>query len=350
LGIRVSTILKALQRLEDEKSADAGRSLDEQVVARRPPPDPERRGLGIGAVAIGGLAIVGAAFWFLFAREDPDAEVAMESPPPAAAESAAATEQEVAAEKPRRRSAARPAPAARAQQDSSEVEISPVVEVVKRLDEPPADSAAPAASPKRVASPVKPGAERPARRPSARKPEPQVARGAAKPRPAPKQVADARPPAAQISKNSAPAKPAPAPPAPVEVAAAAPKPAPAPPVPVEVAAVAPKPAPAPPAPVEVAAVAAKPAPIAASASIPASIREPGQRVVQRAKLPALNVQKTIWHPDADRRVAVVKLIDAEEVLRLKEGDAVGPLVVKTINPGSVLFNHDSIEIRYNVGG
>jgi hypothetical protein len=86
------------------------------------------------------------------------------------------------------------------------------------------------------------------------------------------------------------------------------------------------------------------------ASIPAPIREPGQRVIQRANLPAFNVQKTIWHPDAYRRVAVVKLIDADEVLRLKEGDAVGPLVVRTINPGSVLFNHDGIEIRYNVGG
>jgi len=316
LGIRVSTILKALQRLEDEKSAGAERSLDERVVARRPPPDPERRGLRIGAVAIGGLAVVAAAFWFWFAREDPDAEVAMEPPPPAAAAPAAAAKQEVAAKKPRRRSTARQAPAARAKQDSSEVEISSVVEVVKRLDEPPAESAESAAPPKRAASPVKAGAERPTRRPSARKPEPQVARGAAEPRPAPKQVANAKPSAAQISENSAPAKPAPAPPAPVEVAA----------------------------------VAAKPAPIAASASIPAPIRESEQRVVQRAKLPALNVQKTIWHPDADRRVAVVKLIDAEEVLRLKEGDAVGPLVVKTINPGSVLFNHDSIEIRYNVGG
>jgi hypothetical protein len=110
-----------------------------------------------------------------------------------------------------------------------------------------------------------------------------------------------------------------------------------------------KPAPAPPAPVEVAVVAAKPAPTAVSASIPAPIREPEQKVVQRAKLPELSIEKTIWHPDADRRVAIVKLIDAEEVLHLKEGDAIGPLVVKTINPGSVLFNHDSIEIRYNVG-
>jgi hypothetical protein len=103
------------------------------------------------------------------------------------------------------------------------------------------------------------------------------------------------------------------------------------------------------APVEVAAVAPKPAPIAASTSIPAAIREPEKKLVQRAKIPGLSVEKTIWHPDADRRVAVVKLIDDEGVLRLKEGDAVGPLVIKTINPGSVLFNHDGIEIKYNVG-
>ena len=345
----MSTILKALQRLEDEKSAGVQRSLDEQVVARRPPPDPERRGLRIGAVAIGGLAVAAVAFFFWSTREDPDAEVAMEPPSPATAPAAAATTK-VAAEKPRRKPSARPAPAARAQQDSSEVEISSVVEVVELLDAPPADSAAPAASPKRVAPPAKAGSKRPARRPSVSKPDPQVARDVAQPKPAPKQVANAKPPAIQISGNSAPAKPAPAPPAPVEAAAVAPKLAPAPPAPVEAAAVAPKLAPAPPAPVEVAAVAPKPALTAVSESIPAPIRETERKIVQRAKFPALNVEKTIWHPDADRRVAVVKLIDAEEVLRLKEGDAIGPLVVKTINPGSVLFNHDGIEIRYNVGG
>jgi hypothetical protein len=137
--------------------------------------------------------------------------------------------------------------------------------------------------------------------------------------------------------------------APVETTAVASKPAPAPPAPVEVAAVAPKLAPASPPPVEVAAAGPKPALIAASASIPAAIREPENKVVRRAKVPALSVEKTIWHPDADRRVAVVKLIDDEGVLRLKEGDAIGPLVIKTINPGSVLFNHDGIEITYNVG-
>jgi hypothetical protein len=272
----------------------------------------------------------------------------------------------VAAEKPRRRPSARPAPAARAQQDSSEVEISSVVEVVKHLDAPPADSAAGAASPKHATPATEAGTVRPARRPSARKPEPQVASAAAEAKPAPKQVANAKPPATQISENAASAKSAPVPSIPVEVAAVdsksapvpsapvettavASKPAPAPPAPVEVAAVAPKLAPASPPPVEVAAAGPKPALIAASASIPAAIREPENKVVRRAKVPALSVEKTIWHPDADRRVAVVKLIDDEGVLRLKEGDAIGPLVIKTINPGSVLFNHDGIEIKYNVG-
>ena len=313
----MSTILKALQRLEDEKSANVERSLNEQVVAHRPPPAPERRGLRIGAIAIGGLAVAAAVFYFWPAGEETNAEVAMESAPAAAAP---VTTAEVAAEKPRRRRSARPAPAARAQQDSSEVEISPVIEVVKVLDAPPADSGesdsgAPAALPKSAAALAQAGAQRPARRPNVSKPDPQVARGPAQPIPAPKPIAAAKPPATQISGNPAPAKPVPAPPAPVEIAAVAPK----------------------------------PAPTAATAPIPAATREPARRIVQRAKIPAFSVEKTIWHPDADRRVAVVKLVDAEEILRLKEGDAVGPLVVKTIRPGSVLFDHDDIEIRYNVG-
>ena len=311
----MSTILKALQRLEDEKSANVERSLNEQVVAHRPPPDPERRGLRIGAIAIGGLAVAATAFYFWPAGEEPTAEVAME-PAPAAA--VPVTTAEVAAEKPRRRRSARSAPAARAQQDSSEVEISPVVEVVKLLDAPPADSGesdsdASAALTKSAAPLAQAGARRPARRPNVGKPDSQVAHGSAQPIPAPKQVAETKPPATQISGSSVPAKPVPAPPAPVEIAAVAPKSAP-------------------------------------TAPIPAAIQEPTRKIVRRAKIPAFTVEKTIWHPDADRRVAVVKLVDAEETLRLKEGDAIGPLVVKIIKPGSVLFDHDDIEIRYNVGG
>jgi hypothetical protein len=215
----------------------------------------------------------------------------MESPPPAAAP-AAKTAQKVAAEKPRRKRSSRTSPAARAQKDSSEVKVSPVVEVVKRLDVPLDDAAvSKRAATKRAAPRAEAGARRPVRLPNARKPDPQVVREAAEP----------------------------------------------------------KPAPAPSTPVETAAVVPNPASTATSALIPAAIREPEQEVIQRAEIPTLNIEKTIWHPDADRRVAVVKLVDAEEILRLKEGDAVGPLVVKAIKPGSVLFNYNGIEIVYNVG-
>ena len=328
----MSTILKALQRLEDEKSANVEHSLDEQIVAQRPPPAPDRRGLRIGAIAIGGLAVAVAAFFFWFTRKDPVAEVAMELPPPAVASVVAAV-QEVAAEKPRRKPLARPAPAARAQQDLPEVEVASIIEVVKRLDAQPADTGESAASSKHAAPTAKADAAQPAQRPSARKPDTQVAHEPAQPRPAQKQIANAKLPAIQISENSVPEKPVPAPPAPAKTVA-----------------VVEKPVPAPLAPVEIVAVAEKPAPTAAPMLIQASIQELEKKVVQRAKLPALSVEKTIWHPDADRRVAIVKLIGAEGALRLKEGDAVGPLVVEVIKPGSVLFNHDGIEIQYNVGG
>jgi hypothetical protein len=363
----VSTILKALQRLEDEKSANAKRSLDEQVVAHRPPPAPERRGLKIGAAAFGGLAVAAAAILFWFTREDPDVDVAMESPPPAMAPVAAAAKP-AAAEKPRRKSSARSAPA---KQNAPKVEVSPIVEVVQHLDEQLADSdegaAAPeraestkrangskpaaasklaaaskpaaasehaaaserAAASKRAAIPSEAGAKRPGRRPLARKPDPQVVPEAVQPKPAPKQVAAAKPPATPVSGVSEAAKPVATPPAPVEIAVAAPKP--------------------PPTPVEIAAAAPKPPPTTASASVPAAVREPTQKIVQRAIVPTLSVEKTIWHPDADRRVVIVKMIGTEEDLRLKEGDAIGPLVVKTISPGTVLFDHDGIEVVYNVG-
>ncbi len=311
--------MKALQRLEDEKSAGAERSLDEQVVAHRSLPEPDRRGLKIGIVAIGGLAVAAAVFLLWPTAEDPDVAVAMESTPPAAVPVAAAPApaQRLAAEKPRRRTPARTAPAARGQKNLSEAEAAAIVEVVKRLDAQSADSGAPATSPNRVAASAE--VKRPARRPSARKPDPQAANTAAKPRPAGEQLSKAAPAAANAepaaranSVKSIPAKPAP-------------------PTPIEIAAIAPE-------------------PVAVPASIPAPIRQPEQKIIQRAKLPSLSIEKTIWHPDTDRRIAIVKLIDSEEVLRLKEGDAIGPLVIQSIQPGSVLFNHDGIEIRYNVGG
>ncbi|MBW2495575.1 MAG: hypothetical protein JRE43_12550, partial [Deltaproteobacteria bacterium] len=114
----MSTILKALQRLEDEKSAKVERSLDEQVVSHHPPldPEPNRRGLKFGVTAIAGLAVVAAAFLLWPSREDPDAVVAAESTPAsvASAPAPAPAKREVAAEKPRRKPPTRKPPAARA--------------------------------------------------------------------------------------------------------------------------------------------------------------------------------------------------------------------------------------------
>jgi len=361
----VSTILKALQRLEDEKSANSERSLDEQVVAHRPPPEPQRRGLKIGAAAIVGLAVAGAAFWFWPTREDPD--VTTESTPPAeelaAAEesaaaptersaaattkrSAAAAKRKEAAEERRRRRTARQETATRAQQEPSAVEVSPVVEVVRQLDTPPADSQASDVSPNSAAPAGETFAERLARLSNQQNPDLNVARDDGQTKSNPRDVANAASPATQSSERSAPEKPAQSPPRP---AAATRKPAPAPPAIVEVAKPAPKSTPAP-EPVKVAAVDPKPATSAVSASVPAPIREPNQEVIRRAKVPTFSVEKTIWHPDADRRTALVKLLDSEEVLRLHEGDAIGPLVVKTIDPNRVLFSHDGIEIQFDVGG
>jgi hypothetical protein len=319
----VSTILKALQRLEDEKSAGAARSLDEQVVAHHSSPDPEpnRRGLKIGIVAIGGLAVAAAGFLLWPSRENPDAVVATADAPVAVAPvGAPAPAKPVVAERPRRKPPARTQPAARRQEELSEAEAAAIVEVVKRLDAEPADSGVHDAAPNRVVPAAEP--RRSDRRPSARKPAPEIANGDTSPRTAAAQVAsdesaaiqNAKPVATAKSEESAPAKP--------EA----------------------------PAPIEIAAVVPEPAPAAAPASIPKPIQEPARKVIRRAKLPSLSIQKTIWHPDTDRRIAIVKLADAEEVMRLKEGDAIGPLVVESIKPGSVLFNHDGIEIRYNVGG
>jgi hypothetical protein len=94
---------------------------------------------------------------------------------------------------------------------------------------------------------------------------------------------------------------------------------------------------------------------------PAAAREPTPGPSQRAEapgsawtdpipIPALVVARTVWHPDAQRRVAVVEVEGREEPLQLREGDAVGPLVVRKIEPGGVLFVRGSVEVLHPVGG
>ena len=66
-------------------------------------------------------------------------------------------------------------------------------------------------------------------------------------------------------------------------------------------------------------------------------------------LPDVTVLRTAWHPSPDRRSAKLRMIKTNEVLTLKEGDAVGGLVIQKISPSAVLFRSGEIEIRLRVG-
>jgi len=75
------------------------------------------------------------------------------------------------------------------------------------------------------------------------------------------------------------------------------------------------------------------------------LREP----VVRAPVPPLTVKETVWHPDAARRFALVDPGDGSPPVQVHEGDAVGTLVVQEIKPSGVRFDHDGIEVDKAVG-
>lgn len=76
--------------------------------------------------------------------------------------------------------------------------------------------------------------------------------------------------------------------------------------------------------------------------------EPIERLT-RPKVPDVSVIRTAWHPQVDRRSARVRLESSGEVLELREGDALGSLVVQEITPSAVLFETGGVEIRRRVG-
>ncbi len=237
----MSTILKALRRLEDEKQAAADRPLSDRVAARGGADAPRRRGGSMWLAGAGGVA-VGAAGAFL-------------------------------ADAPFGWLRSEPVPA-------TPVEVGPASGAA-----PPAPADAPLGAPSRA---------EPAGVPAATDAPPV----AAMPPPAP---ADASRPAAPPPRAALPPRPA---------APAAPKPASAPPA-------APEPTPV--------KVVAPPAP------------------------PRLVVTGTEWHPDASRRVARVQLEGRDAALALREGDAVGSLVVREIEPSGVVFRLGEVELRRRVG-
>ncbi len=71
--------------------------------------------------------------------------------------------------------------------------------------------------------------------------------------------------------------------------------------------------------------------------------------IARPPIPDIEVVRTAWHPDPERRSARLRLMESGELVTLGEGDAAGALVIKEITPSSVLFSTGEIEIRRRVG-
>jgi hypothetical protein len=85
------------------------------------------------------------------------------------------------------------------------------------------------------------------------------------------------------------------------------------------------------------------------AAFKASHTGPVARQAPRVRVPQVSVMQTVWHPQTSQRTAQVEVENFDEPLSLREGDAVGSLVVKRIEPSAVVFLHGSVEIRQRVG-
>lgn len=314
----MSTILKALRRLEREKSAYEARPLQDEIAAAGPPASGRRFPLvGVmAATAALGLGL-GASLLWLWPRAGENPLLASASGTP------------------------RPAVAVPAVPSAPPVEVAqPLAPAPPPVLAEPEAVAAPVASappPQAFASPVE-VVERPAPTP------------AVEPAPAPPAEAAAVVPAPAASPESPP-KPGELPPfdyrsRTAQKTPSAPAPAPAA-RPVEVAKLE---SPTPPAHTraparsEPVAAATPPAPAPAQ---PVRRKPPPEKIV-RANLPDVFVSSTVWHPQKDRRLAKVSL-SGGVAKDLHEGDAIGPLVVSRIEPSGVIFVHDGVELRRRVG-
>jgi hypothetical protein len=310
----MSTILKALRRLEREKSEQSDQSLSEAVAHASPPPS-RRRGrwlVAAGALAAA-IAIAAVVFPMLSAREE------VEEADPVEIAAAPQEPPRARATTKRRRSSARTPPssspdrqppargpsaggrvvpraAPTAPPDLPPTALSSEVEVVKRIR-----PAKPAAEPRPAEA--APGGE--PSRSERETPQPASTSGIDRREKTPPKPGTRRPAASEAEEG-------------VELASAAP---------------AAKPPAAPRAEPR-----RKPAPRAAEP-------EP----ILRSPVPNVYVARTIWHPLAERRIAVVELGGSDETLELHEGDAVGPLVVGKIEPSGVFFVHEGVELRRRVG-
>jgi hypothetical protein len=322
----LSTILKALRRLEEERTAKAERALREQVVSASPRGTGNWRRLVLGGLGVvAGVALLSFAVHHWLAR--PAAQSAPLAGAPAALSRPALPPAAGLAGNPLA-AASRPPPQA-----------------------PPATS--PPASPGVT---LVPGGETGF----------QVAKQGA-PRPTPAEVraaAEALAPRPDVAVVQRPApsqdlvRPTPEANEPARAPEAAP-PGTAPPSP-RMAPVA-------------AAAETSPAEDAATSSVPIRLREvdpsihspygihedtpskqpsPHPKAAHPHATPQAGevvVTRTVWHPSAERRVALVRGAGDSQEHEVHEGESVGSLEVLRIEPSDVVFLRDGVEIRQRVG-
>lgn len=319
----MSSILKALQRVEKERTPGASprRALRGDFVAaegarlRRPRGGKQSR-MRLWA-ALGVVALLAVFVWWRLPERSAETESAAapesQLPPAAAAPEPAPVAEAPAAVAP-------PAPAAervggrRARAEAAAARVASLPSEPAPAVPPAAGDTEPGVSAEVVAHlpPLGTALEAPPAAPvEPAAPEPAVARAAPVSEPAP---------APQAATRAAAQRPEPT---------AAPAPAPE--------AAAPTPAPRPAATPAVASTAAAPVPKVARPAPPPP------------RAPAVLVERTRWHPSAERRRAWVDVEGMSGVRELGEGEAVGALVVKEIRPSSVVFLHGADTLTRRVG-
>ena len=312
----MSTILKALRRLEEDRQREDERSLRDRILSQEVSGGESSPGLNRSAgllAGVGGLALLAAGVmtWWTLAGGSRGAGdgLANETPP-------------VFREHP-----------------VAEPEAFAASMGLPAVSAPPPSASTPAAVPEPAASTRLPAMENP--RPAADVGKPGV------PPPEPSAVA----PSPRSAPPAAPPGPDPAPPAssavapsPVAVADAAPG------IAEDVRLVTRPPKPG----VETAAVAGQVArhvaPREAAVARQAQGSEaPAVQTIERSPMPEFVVTRTVWHPDASRRVAMIRQGGRGEPRPFGEGESLGVLEIVEIQPAGVLFRRDGVEIKRRVG-
>lgn len=307
----MSTILKALRRLEEDKRAQAAMSLDQAVLDPAAPASP-RRGIGLG-VAAGVMAALGviAIAWSLSGLWLTGGEGGLSQIQASSAKAAPP-----ALETPSRvvkRDAGKPPGAL------ERIEDAPRPPPVDPIPLTPSTAAARVevfANPDEIRGELQRLVGGSARQVDASGPDPATA---AAPDPEPAALV-----ARQLAEDVAAKKSAPAPVAPKRAAKA-------------------------PAPEPVAvAKALIPAPAAVSAPVPEPVAEPSVAVIERKPPPEIVVREIIWHPNPARRIAVVEL-DGVESDRLAEGDEIAGFTIAEIGLSDVELVRDGVTTKRRIG-